>query len=244
MGDRYALSSSPRVGRRPGLRFLNLPLEIRRLVYKCLLLVDWAIDLDPENRSQIARRLLIFRVCRQVHREAYPIFYGLNTFRIFPTHGKCWRKRRVLLSKLSARYRAAMTRLELRLGPGWSSPPPAWRVDDKLGLSDTCSVHTLNVFVECDPSNPVFSGFRQGKHFYTSFAAGLLQDLLAALPMVQRITFDAYPSVKLQDELMSRLILETTRTPRAISFRSNLQNQAMQTEEDVFLSLASLDLNV
>ena len=244
MGGDHAQSSSLRDGRRPRLRFLNLPLEIRWLIYKHLLLVDWAIDLNPTNRSQIARRLLIFRVCRQIHQEAYPIFYGLNTFRIFPTHGKYWRKRRVLLSRLSVRYRTVMTRLELRLGPSWSSPPPAWRVDDKLGLSDARSVHTLSIFVECDPSNPVFSGFRQGKHFYTSFAAGLLQDLLAALPLVQRIAFDAYPSVKIQDELMSRLILETTRTQRSIGFSSTLRNQKIQTEEDVLISLASLDLNL
>ncbi len=211
---------------------LDLPLEIRRLIYEQLLVLDQTIDLDVRNHRLFSRRLLLFRTCRQIYYESYPVFYGLNVFRVFPTQGKYFRNRRGLLSRLSPHYRAVITRLELRLGPGWNAPPRTWKVDPKLGLADATSVHTLSVFVECDPSHKIFDGFRRGETFYTGFSAGLLRTVVAALPSLQKIDFDAWPSVRVDGELLSKLIAEAEKTRRVVRLSSALESQTSDEDDE------------
>jgi len=72
-------------------------------------------------------------------------------------------------------------------------------------------VHTLNVFVECDPaSSDIFEGFRhpQGEEFYTTFSVGLVQALFAQLSALSKIEFDAYPSVSRTSPLLKGLVAE------------------------------------
>ncbi|KAI9882626.1 MAG: multicatalytic endopeptidase [Watsoniomyces obsoletus] len=235
VGQRVLPQHSRPTGK-PRLGFLDLPLEIRRLIYKQLLLVDRTIDLDIQNHRLLSRRLLLFRTCRQIYYESYPVFYGLNVFRVFPTQGKYFRNRRGLLSRLSPQCRAAITRLELRLGPGFNAPPRTWKVDPKLGLTDATSVHTLSVFVECDPSHKIFDGFRRGETFYTAFSAGLLRTVVAALPSLQRIDFDAWPSVRLHGELLSKLIAEAEKTRRVVRWSRALETPT--SDDDVVGNVA------
>ena len=214
--------------RTTGFRFLDLPAELRTKIYQHHLLIDHTIDLDPASFKSIGRRLNIFRACRQVHEEAYPVFYGSQTFRVFPTHGDYIRSRHVLLSRLSPRYRAVITCLELRLGPCWSSPPRSWTVTPCIGLRDTTSVRTLTVFIECDPSHEIFRGFRRGKDFFTLFSAGLLKKLISALPSLESVRFDAYPSVSRDGALMSKLSSEASNACKAVCWGSTLSVQTLE----------------
>jgi len=215
-----SVSSVPDV-RPQGFRFLDLPAELRRHTLELALLVDRTVDLDPANCRRIAPRLELFLTSKKVHDEAYAIFYGSHTFRLFPTHGRFFGDRiRPLISRLSPRYRAAITSLELRLGPGWSDPPKSWVVNKRLGLEDAISVRTLKVFVECDPSHDCFRGFRMDEPSFTDFAKSLLRQIISSILSLEVILFDGYPSVSKSDPLMSGLLQEAKAGKKRITWGS------------------------
>lgn len=105
-------------------RFFDLPSELRRKILCYILLESHTVDLDPANAVTSSPRLNIFLTAHRMHEEAYHIFYSSHTFRIFPTTPRFYNsKAKSILCRLSPRYRAALTSLEIRLGPGWSKPP-------------------------------------------------------------------------------------------------------------------------
>lgn len=200
-------------------RFLDLPAELRIRVYEFLLGVEGVVDLDPANHRHISPRLSIFLASRQLHEEAYRVFYGKNTFRVFSTNGKFFHTKHHLLSRLSPSYRAAITTMELRLGPGWSAPPKRWIVNNKLGLSDCKALRQLKVFVEIDPScHEIFRDFRLPDDLYTRFCTGLLQSTLAKVPSIVEIQFDGNPSVKKSGQLMTALFAEAIAVGKMITY--------------------------
>lgn len=200
-------------------RFFDLPTELRLKVLGINLLTDHTIDLDPVNYRGASQRLHLFLTSSQFHEEAYKVFYGGNTFRIFPVHGRFFgNKVQPLLSRLSSRYRNALQSLELRLGPGWSKPPKSWQVNNKLGLEDATSVRTMKVFVDVDPSNDTFKGFRVAKEFYTDFSGILLREIIHCMPKLERIEFDGYPSVLRQGSLILRLVKEAEKGGKRIAW--------------------------
>jgi len=157
-------------------RFLELPFELRRKIYKIFLRQDRTIDLSPENHLTAPDRLSLFLVSHRVHEEAYHNFYGGHAFRIFPTHPRFYgSKVRSILVRLSSRYRAAIHTLELRLGPGWSKPPRTWAASDRLKLRDCIALRNMKVFVECDPSHQIFRGFRSIRNFLPSSLVTFLE---------------------------------------------------------------------
>ena len=189
-----------------GFRFLDLPAELRRHILELALCVNRTIDLDPANGWRIAPRLELFQVSRKVYQEAYAIFYGSHTFRLFPTHGRFFGDRiQPLISRLPPQYRAAITSLELRLGPGWNKPPKSWTVNQRLGLKDAVSVRTLKIFAECDPSHDSFRGFRMTEPSFTDFAGSILQELIRAIPSLEVIRLDGYSFVMKNGPLISKL---------------------------------------
>jgi hypothetical protein len=191
--------------------FLALPYELRIRIYEQLLIFPTTIDLDPSNTRTLIRPLRLFLVSHAVHAEASRLFYSRNTFRIFAVHGRFFHTKKQLLTRLPVTYRSYVTKLELRLGPGWTKPPKGWVVDAKLGLGDMRNVRGLRVFVECDPaSSEIFEGFRHkdGEEFYTTFCVGLLRGLFAQLSGLSKVEFDAYPSVSRTSPLMKGLIAE------------------------------------
>ncbi|KAI9731555.1 MAG: hypothetical protein M1834_004675 [Cirrosporium novae-zelandiae] len=199
--------------------FFDLPSEIRNNIYKMALCVNRTIDMDPTNYRRIAPRLDLFLTCKRIHAEAYPIFYGSSTFRLFPIHGRFMGNRQLpLLARLPPHYRKVIRTLELRLGPGWSSPPKSWHVHKRLGLPDLESLKTLKVFVECDPSHSIFKGFRISKDFFTGFAGSLLEGLLAEIGSVENVQFDGYPSVERTASLMTRLLEVTKLAGRKVTW--------------------------
>ncbi|KAI9837913.1 MAG: hypothetical protein M1838_004712 [Thelocarpon superellum] len=206
-------------GRAQAFRFLDLPAELRNRIYRMHLVCDPVVlDLDPQNPRTIGPRLRLLRTCRQVHREASRVFYGDNTFRIFPLHRRFFNSKRPLLMRLNSRHRATIVCLELRVGPGWAKPPKSWALEASLGLHDMVSVRRLKIFCECDPSHPIFTGFRVGKDYYTSFCGLLVQQVIAQVPSIEEVQFDAYPSVSREGPLMTRLLYEAKVARKTITW--------------------------
>lgn len=201
----------PRVPATP-FHFLSLPSELRVKIYEYYFDENEdVLDLSPENYKRYHKRLGLMRVCRLLREEATYFFYGTRTFRIFPTYpGKYFKSKRPILARLKPRQREYLASLELRLGPGWNAPPKGWAVNDALGLQDCVNVHELKVFVECDPSDNIFKGFRRSEGFYEKFSRQLLASVLEALPAVKAVEFDAWSSVKKSGAMMTGLFKVVT----------------------------------
>ena len=200
-------------------RFFALPAELRIRVYELLLVFPKTLDLDPTNTRTIAPHLRLFTVSQQMHNEASRVFYARNTFRVFPIHGRYINKKHPLLAWLPRKYRAHITRLELRVGPGFTSPPKHWVVDSRLGLAATTRVYKLRVFVEIDPSShPSFGELLVGRTHYTEYCVGLVRALLAQIPSVSEIEFDAYPGVNKSSPLLMGLMDEAKLNQKRITW--------------------------
>ncbi|KAL9081235.1 MAG: hypothetical protein Q9157_000210 [Trypethelium eluteriae] len=200
-------------------RFFDLPSELRVRVYELLLLIPDTIDLDSNNFRRITPRLNIFLVCKRMHEEAFRIFYGRHTFRLFSLSQRFFHAKRPLFSRLPQRYRAAVTKLELRVGPGWTAPPKGWNTAPSLGLVDATSMRLLKIFVEVDPSShDIFKGFRVTEDFYTVFCQGLVREILCQVPSITEVQFDAWTSVSKHAPLMRELLNEARIANREISW--------------------------
>lgn len=192
-------------------RFMDLPVEVRLKVYAYHFgEIGPVVDIEHGNYFTIHRRLSIFRVCRRIYYEASDTFYNSKIFRIFPIDGRQSRIKKGLLAKVKPQCRAHMTTLELRLGPGWGKPYRSWVVNDLLGLADCVNVRRLHVYIEIDPSDKIFAGYRKAPGFYEKFCQNLLDDVLKGLPGVQMVQFDAHPSVRKAGD-MARGLLDIAR---------------------------------
>jgi len=195
--------------KKPTFAFLSLPSELRNKIYSLVFsAAPSVIDLDPSTFSLLHRNkiLALFGVSRQIHLETTHNFFSTHTIRLFPTYpGRYFKTKRPLLARLPKHYRASITTLELRLGPGWNNPPRGWIVSEALGLKDCLSVRVLKVFVECDPSDVIFKGFRAGEGFYEKFSQTLLEQVLQEVPNIKVVEFDAWSSVKRTGDMISGL---------------------------------------
>lgn len=200
-------------------RFLELPSEIRLRVYHFVLftptrksaLKDSAgtVGSSAKKSKPIApssHRIALFLVSRRVYDEASHFFYSSQIFRLFPVQDF---SRRPTVRALLQHHRSSVTTIELILGNSWTAPPRSWTVNQGLGLHDMVLTRTLKVFIECDPSQPVFEGFRISKEYYTEFAGRLMKQILERLPGLVQVEFDAYPSVQKNGSLMTRLLEQT-----------------------------------
>lgn len=153
---------------------------------------------DPLNYRIISPRLALFLVCHRMHEEAYRVFYA-QTLRLFPYHGRFFHTKKPLLERLPVRYRKAVTSMDIRFGPGWSSPPKNQNTKPSLGLADCTSMKLLKIFVECDPSDNIFQGFRGNnatEDTYKWFCVDLLAEIIEQVPSLVAVELDAYPGVK------------------------------------------------
>jgi hypothetical protein len=200
--------------------FLTLPSELRVKIYEYYFDdAETVLDLAPDNYKRLHKRLSIIRTCKQMHDEINHYFYSSRTFRIFPTHpGRYFKTKKPLLARMKPCQRDCITSLELRLGPGWNNPPRGWVVNPALGLNECIHVQKLNVFVECDPSDGIFKGFRRFEGFYEEFSRNLLASVLKELPNVTTIEFDAWSSVKKGGDMMRGLLEVANQTQKAITW--------------------------
>jgi len=198
----------PKRTKQQPFRFLNLPSELRVKVYKHHFAnTGRVLDLDPDNYKRIHQKLAILRTCRTIYVETSYTFYSTHPVRIFPTTpGRFFKTKKPLLARMKPGQRACLNSLELRLGPGWSKPPRGWEVNPALNLNQCVNVTKLTVFVECDPGNDIFKGFRQPGGFYEAFSKHLLTGVLDNMPWVKRVEFDAWSSVKKSGALVAGLI--------------------------------------
>lgn len=207
--------------------FFALPSELRLRVYsfvlfsasrrRRLLRTTGSVGASAKNPPivPLQERLALFLVSKQVHTEASHFFYSMQTFRVFPIQDY---SRLPTVRFLSPRYRQSISNVELVLGSSWTKPPKSWVVNNGLGLEDMHRVRTLKVFLECDPSHPVFEGFRISKGFYTEFAGDMLHKIIDRLPNLLNVEFDGYPSVRRYGSLMTRLLQETKAAKKRIIF--------------------------
>ncbi|KAJ5338075.1 hypothetical protein N7452_004803 [Penicillium brevicompactum] len=199
-------------------RLLDLPSEIRLRIYHFVLFT-------PARKSALQRtgnvgasakkskplapsshRVGLFLASKRIHDEATHHFYSTQTFRVLPVQDFL---RMPTVRALPRRHRASITTIELIVGSSWTAPPKTWVINQGLGLQDMHLARTLKVFVQCDPSHPVFEGFRISKDFYTNFCGNLLHQILERLPGLVQVEFDGWPSVDKNGPLMSRLLAET-----------------------------------
>ncbi|KAL8887526.1 MAG: hypothetical protein Q9215_004921 [Flavoplaca cf. flavocitrina] len=202
--------------------FFLLPTELRSRILSLLLCpnLHFTVDISEENHRTSTARLIYFLVSKRFGNEAYHVFYSTHTFRIFPTnYSFIIRKRTVpLLARLPVHYLDVITKLELRLGPAWSDAPKYWVITNQLGLQHCRNVRTLKIFIEVDPSGSTFKGYISNARAYTDFCGDLLRQIMERLPLLERIEYDAYSNVERDGPLMTRLLEETTKGMKKISW--------------------------
>jgi len=178
-----------------------------------------------------------------MHEEAYRVFYGHNTLRLFNVHGRFFHTKWQLMARLPKRYRAAVSALELRLGPGWTAPPKSWVVNDRLGIQDCTELRVLKIFIECDPaSDEIFKGFRVAGDFYTKFSLNLVKEIFAQVPSINEVQFDGYPSVAKNSPLLETLVTYSRGDGKVISWGS-LEGYASYSVMGLSKALAHLKLH-
>jgi hypothetical protein len=193
-----------------------LPPEIRNRIYSLVLFSNSTSEVRkslPNHRLPTS----LFLTSSQLHREASYTFYTSQTFRLFPLQEF---QPLPTISDLPLRYRPFITSTELILGPGWTAPPKSWKVTHRTAqiFRQLSQARFLKVFVEIDPSNPVFAKFRVSHGFYTDFAGSLLRDVLVAMPQVEFVQLDGNPSVRMDGPLVSRLRCEIEAQGRMVSW--------------------------
>ncbi|KAJ5386715.1 hypothetical protein N7509_009256 [Penicillium cosmopolitanum] len=187
--------------------FLELPSEIRlRSGAKKNAGTVGSSAKKSKHVAPTSHRIALFLTSHRIHDEASHMFYSSQIFRLFPVQDF---SRRPTVRALPRRHRPSVTTIELILGNSWTAPPRSWIVNQGLGLRDMALTRTLKIFIECDPSQPIFEGFRVSKEYYTEFAGNLMRQILERLPALVQVEFDGYPSVRKTGDLMVRLLQET-----------------------------------
>jgi hypothetical protein len=184
------------------VNFLGLPSELRNRIYYLVLFSK--PEYRRKNGKRRSTRMSILLSNKRIHAEATYVLYTRHSFRIFTLQDF---NPKPSISDLPPQYQKLVTNLELTLGSSWTKPPKDWRVSPRLArcLGGLDSVQTLRIFIELDPSHPVFARYRISLNFYTDFCGELMSDILAAMPQLKFIELDGNPSVQKNGPLVTRL---------------------------------------
>lgn len=183
-------------------RFFDLPSELRNRVYYLLLFSK--SEYRRSDGTRPGSRINILTVNKRMHEEASHILYSTTRFNLFPL--QVFDAPFTILD-LPTHYLDHVANLKMTVGPSWTSIPKAWKVTRVLTkcLKRATQVQTLRVFVEFDPSNPIFAKYRISYDFYTNFCGNLLGDVLEVMPQLRFVELDGNPSVDVKGPLVSRL---------------------------------------
>ncbi|KAE8372743.1 hypothetical protein BDV26DRAFT_273484 [Aspergillus bertholletiae] len=209
-------------------RFFDLPSELRLRIYHIVLFTPRRKRVHLHTKGSVgasskknpplsptSHRVNLFLVSRRVHDEASDYFYTTQTFRLFHLQDS---SRMPTVKMIPPRYRPSIATIELILGSSWTAPPSSWKVSHHLGLEEMVRAKTFKVFIEVDPSHPVFEGFRISKNFYTEFSGEILRDVLAKMPSLEYVEFDGWPSVRKHGALMQRLLHEAKSAKKKVAW--------------------------
>merc|ERR1711939_646431 len=146
---------------------LALPTELRHRVYNFVLFnnPDPIAGNGPDHENlPTCKNLSLLLLNKRIHSEATHILYSTTTFRLFPLQDFLYLP---TPSDLAPHYRSQITRLSITLGSSWTAPPAVWRVTKGVArsLSRVKLVRTLRVFVQMDPSQPMFEKYRVSYSF-------------------------------------------------------------------------------
>lgn len=187
--------------------FLDLPSELRYRIYNLVFFdnPDPYAGNGPDYEIQpTCQDISILLLNKRTTAEAAHILYSTTTFRLFPLQDFLFLP---TPQDLAPHYRSHVTRLSITLGSSWTAPPAVWKVTKGLArcLSRIKLVRTLRIFVQLDPSQPMFEKYRVSYSFYTDFCGELLRDVLKAMPKLEAVELAGYPHVQPDGPLVSRL---------------------------------------
>lgn len=187
------------------VNFLALPSEIRNYIYYLVLFSK--PEYRRKNGKRRSTRMSILLANKRIHDEGTYVLYTRHSFRIFALQDF---NPKPSIGDLPPQYQKLVTNLELTLGSSWTKPPKDWKVTNALArcLRGLKSVQTLRIFIELDPSHPVFARYRISLDFYTNFCGDLLSDILGAMPQLKFIELDGNPSVQKNGPLVTKLYAE------------------------------------
>ncbi|EFQ99727.1 hypothetical protein MGYG_02741 [Nannizzia gypsea CBS 118893] len=220
-------------------RFFDLPWELRCKVYSYVFsgpprIVRPVRQARKPTDKELAspkfgrhRRTSVMLASRRFHDDVSQYLYSSYTFRIFPVQHQPSIVPNVC--DLAPRYKSAVRVLRLVLGSSWTEPPESWVVNEKLGLKSMEGVHTLEILVLCDPSNPMFEPFRISKDFYTKFSCRLLHGILKDLPSLRYVVIDGYSSIERNGGLVSGLVQEIQTTKKKIRWAGPFKSSNSST---------------
>nr|OQO01230.1 hypothetical protein B0A51_18475 [Rachicladosporium sp. CCFEE 5018] len=198
---------------------------------------------EPNINWYLVRpRLQAFLVSQRMYDEAYRVFYS-QPVRIYPNHGRFFNTKKPLLARLAPKYRAIIHTLDLRLGQGWSKPPRCQNTNESLGLRDCINVRTLKVFVEVDPSEPHFEGFRgknSTKDTYKWFCVDLLNGILQQVPSLHTVEVDIVEGMKGDAPVAVALCRAATNAGKVLAKGPTLRATERKTEEAAQATLRQL----
>ncbi|KAK6440065.1 hypothetical protein LTR95_003711 [Oleoguttula sp. CCFEE 5521] len=274
VGDENDEAEESVVVKRQPFRFFDLPSELRLRIYEEALYISARhvhelyhskkaaalvvglddkpappLDLEPNINWYLVRpRLQALLVNHRMYDEAYRVFYS-QPVRIYPSHGRFFNTKKPLLARLPPKYREIIHTLDLRLGQGWSKPPRCQNTDDSLGLRDCLNVRTLKVFVEVDPSEPHFEGFRgknSTKDTYKWFCVDLFEGIMRQAPSLQTVEVDIVEGMKGDAPVAVALCRAATNAGKILAKGPTLRATERKTEEAAQATLRQLlsDLSV
>jgi hypothetical protein len=155
-----------------------------------------------------------------MYEEAYRVFFS-QPMRLYPYHARFFNTKKPLLARLPPKYREVVHTFELCLGPGWSKPPRAQNTNETLGLRDCINARTLKIFVELDPSEQIFQGFRGAnatEDTYKWFCVDLLRGIFQQMPSLEVVEIDAFPGVRKDAPLVMALRRITTEAGKMVTW--------------------------